>query len=405
MTTTSEMSLARPLPADPDDFRHDLHAGYAKYRPRAAVISFGAGFPVVIRHGDVTGLMTDPRTRQLETEGLAMRGITSGALHDFYSHTLLLSNPPDHARRRAPLQRAFAHRLIQELRPRIRALVAQILDEAEIDGTADFRDAVASPLPARLTAEILGAPREDTPRFAAMVYAMGRGLADFGPDDFPQIERAAGGLRAYVEELLQARRVEPREDFLTSYLARVEETGDFDPAETVMQIVTLIIAGSDTTRFGLTALLGLLLTHREQWEKLRADPAALAPGAVLEALRFEPAVGSIGRVVTEPLEIGGIVIEPDTVLNLSIVSAQRDETVFAEPQRFDIARADHPRWSLSFGFGAHRCLGEALARAEMEETLIVLAERYPDLALAGGPPGTKGHSGIRTISPLPVRWR
>lgn len=405
MNTISELPLAEPLPADPDDFRMDLHAGYAKYRPLAAVISFGAGFPVVTRFSDVTGLMTDPRTRQLQTEGLAMRGIASGALHEFYSNALLLSNPPDHARRRAPLQRAFAHRLIQELRPRIRALVDEILDVVEADGGTDFRDAVASPLPARLTAEILGAPRDDAPKFAAMVYAMGRGLADFGLDDFPDIERAAGDLRAYVEDLLRQRRVEPRDDFLTGYLRRVEETGDFTSAETLMQIVALIIAGSDTTRFGLTALLGLLLSRRDQWEKLRADPAALAPGAVLEALRFEPPVGSIGRVVTEPLEVGGIPVAPGTILNLSIISAQRDETVFADPQRFDIARDDHPRWSLSFGFGAHRCLGEALARAEMEETLIVLAERFPRLRLAGQLPETRGHSGIRTISGLPVSWR
>ena len=145
------------------------------------------------------------------------------------------------------------------------------------------------------------------------------------------------------------------------------------------------------------------MQRRPQWEALGSDPA-LVPGAVLEGLRFEPPVGAIGRVVTAPVEIDGVALKPGTVVNLSILSGQRDETVFAEPDVFDIERRDHPRWSLSFGHGAHRCVGEALARAEMEEALIALSQRLPGLRLAGDPPIAKGHTGIRGITGMRVAW-
>ncbi|RMF36622.1 MAG: cytochrome P450 [Alphaproteobacteria bacterium] len=393
----------RPLRADPDEFRPDPHAGYARCRPLTPLIEFGDGLPYAIRHADVMALMTDPRTRQMETEGLLLRGIGSGALYDFFANTMLLSNPPVHARRRRPAARAFAYRLIDRWRPRIRALVGEMLDGIAAAGEAEFLTAIAAPLPARLTARILGAPREDAPGFASLVYRMSRGLGSFRPEEFPAIEEAAAELTRYVRGLLEARRESPREDFLTDYLARVEEAGTLSEAETLMQIVSLIIAGSDTTRFGLTALFSNLLADRAQWQTVCNDPA-LAPAAVEEALRFEPPVGSIVRVLVDPLEIGGIALPEGTVLNLSMISAQRDSAVFSEPDRFDIRRDDHPRANISFGDGPHRCLGEMLARAEMEEALRAIASRFPQMRLAGPPMRPRGHTGIRGAGALPVAW-
>ncbi len=404
MPSTAPPALDRPLPADPAAFRSDPHAGFAHYRPQAAVIDVGRGSPIITRHADVEALMTEPRTRQVETDMLRFYNINSGALHDFYANSMLFSNPPVHQRRRRPAARAFAYKLIEAWRPRIRTLVTELIDEAEPSGEADFAEAIAKPLPSRITADILGIERADAPRFAAMVYGMSRGISTFREEHFPAIEAAAGDLNAYVEGLLAARRAEPRDDFLTDYLRTVEADGSLSESETLMQIVSLIIAGSDTTRFGLTALVSLLMQHRDQWQAVCTDPIR-APGAVREALRFEPPVGSIGRVVLETFDIDGILLRPGALLHLSILSAQRDEAVYADPHRFDIERDDHPRWSVSFGAGPHRCLGEALARAEMEEALIALSQRLPDLQLAGPPPVFKGHSGIRGTAPMAVRWR
>lgn len=404
MTATIEKPTKRPLALDPNEFRPDPHIGFARYRPVSGVIDLGGGMAVITRHADVVSLMTDPRTRQIETEAVEMQGITAGALHTFYANSMLVSNPPAHARRRRPAARAFAFKLIQAWRPRIRALVADMLDQVAAERETDFLETIASPLPSRLIAEIIGAPEDDAPAFAAMVKTMTRGLGSFRPVDFEAIETAAANLTAYVERLLDERRRAPRDDFLSDYLRTVSQTGELSDAETLIQIVTIIVGGSDTTRFGLTALVSLLLQHRDQWEAVCADPS-LAPGAVLEAVRFEPSVGSIGRVVTERLNIDGVPFEAGAALNLSILSAQRDEAVYAEPQVFNIARTDHPRWSVSFGMGPHRCLGEALARAEMEEALVVLCGRLPSLRLVGSPPMPKGHTGIRGITQMHVAWR
>lgn len=398
------VTVKEPLRVTAEDFRPDPHAGFARVRPLSGLLDMDGAFPLAPRHADVERLMTDPRTRQIETEPLTLRGITEGALYDFYANSMLVSNAPAHGRRRAPAARTFAFKLIEAWRPRIRALVTELIETQAAAGEMNLLDAIAAPLPSRIIAEILGAPEEDAPRFAEMVYSMSRGIGAFRDAQFPNIEAAAAELTAYVGELLAARRTAPRDDFLTDYVNSVDEAGRLTAAETLMQIVTLIIAGSDTTRFAFTALVSLLLERRAQWEAVCADPA-LAPGAVREALRYEPPVGSIGRVATEPLEIDGAPVEADTVLVLSMLSAQRDESVYADPQRFDITRCDHPRWSVTFGGGAHRCLGEALARAELEEALIALAQRLPGLEIVGAPAAYRGHTGIRGITPLTVGWR
>lgn len=390
-----------PLAADPNAFRPDPHAGFARYRPLAGLIDLGEGFPVVTRHADVLRLITDPRTRQVETEPLTSRGISTGFLYDFFANSMLLSNPPAHGRRRAPAARAFAFKVVEAWRPRIRALVADLIAAAARRPEFEFVEAIASPLPARSVAMIVGVPPEDASEFAPLVYAMSRGLGAFREADREGIERAAAKLMGYVERQIAARRRQPEDDFLTDYLQRVDELGELSPLECLMQIVSIILAGSDTTRFALTMLVGLLLENPEQWQAVVGEPGQ-APAAVLEALRFEPPVGTIARVATEAIQVDGVPVAPGTPLALSILSAQRDEAQFREPMRFDIARADQPRLSLSFGHGPHRCLGEALARAELEESLVELTRQLPALCLVGERPRGRGHGGIRGIQPMPV---
>lgn len=398
-----DLSPRRVVKVDPQEFRPDVHACFAKYRPLTGLIDTGGGMLLVIRHADVERLMADPGTRQIEADLVEMRGIASGALHRFFSNSMLTSNPPAHANRRGPTARAFAFKLIQEWRPRIRQVVLDLIERNAGKGTMEFVQDIASSLPARIIAEILGIPEEDAPQFAALVYGMSKGLSNFRAEELESIEAHAIDLMAYVEKLLNSRRHRPRDDFLTDYLKSVAEADLLSETETLIQIVTLIIGGSDTTRFGLTAMISLLLQHRHQWERVCADPG-LAPAAVREAVRFEPAIGAVGRVVVEPLTVDGVRLDPGTLLSLSLCSAQRDETVYSAPQSFDITRQDHPRWSVSFGGGAHRCMGEALARAEMEEALIALSQRLPGLELADGPAWVKGSSGLRSIGPLPLRW-
>jgi cytochrome P450 len=148
--------------------------------------------------------------------------------------------------------------------------------------------------------------------------------------------------------------------------------------------------------------VALLLQHHEQWEAVCRDPA-LVPAAVTEAMRYEPSVASVGRVTREEITLDGQTLPRHQFVALSTMSAMRDETIYAEPDRFDIHRADQPRWHPVFGNGPHRCLGEALARAELEEGLAALTSRIPQLELTL-PPKLQGHVSIRRIDDMRVRW-
>jgi cytochrome P450 len=132
--------------------------------------------------------------------------------------------------------------------------------------------------------------------------------------------------------------------------------------------------------------LAHLLRHPDQWRAFCADPDGLKKGVVNEGLRYEPIVSGVPRVAVRDIEIDGYLVPAGTPIAVSLLSALRDPDVYADPDRFDIARTDHPRWHPIFGGGAHRCVGEALARAEMEETLAVIAKLAPHAKLVGAFP-------------------
>src|SRR5262249_44739158 len=157
----------------------------------------------------------------------------------------------------------------------------------------------------------------------------------------------------------------------------------------------LIIGSADTTRVAVAMQLTLLLRHREQWIEVCRNPT-LIPGAVAEAMRFEPSGAGTVRLAREDIEVGGRVIPAGQLVVLSTMSAMRDEAEYRSPDTFDIHRTDQPRLHPIFGFGAHRCIGEALARAELEESLSAITARIPQLRLDTAP-RIKGHYGVRRI--------
>ena len=380
----------------------DPHAAYREARALGPLVGFRDGSLMAIRAADVTRLLGDRRVRQVGVEGMQAAGVPKGPFLDWARETLLLSHGRDHVRRRTPLARAFAFPVMNALRPAIRRAAERLVADWPEGGEVELRDAFAAQLPARTIAEILGLPEADVPEFTRLVYQMAEGLT-FGarPEDYPPVQEAAAGLRDYVAGLLADRRAKPRGDFLSDYVARVDADDDLSESEKIVQIVTVIIGGADTTRAAMTALVSLLMDHRAQWEAVCADPA-LAAGAVAEGLRFEPSVGSVAVITEEPVEVGDRSVPAWRVLSLSMMSAMRDPELYADPETFDIRRADHPRLHLVFGGGPHRCLGEALARAELEEGLIALTRTWPGLRRAGPPVRMSGVGGIRSASRLTV---
>ena len=386
------------------ELERNPHNIFKTYRPLTPFIKREDGVFVAIRADDVESLATDPRTRQMQTEIGLVRGVTQGPLFDFFNNTMLLSNGVAHRRRRAPLSRAFALKVVTDLRPHIRKIVNDLIDQHYAHGEMRFRDELAAWIPARVISDMLGMSPEDIPEFTRNVYQLARSLSpSFRREDVPELNDAADWLTKYVEALLEKRRHEPRDDLLTSYLHAVDEADVLSHIEVLIQIVSVILAGSDTTRAALTIQLSLLMQHREQWDALRRDPS-LIRGAVLESLRYEPSVGSFPRFTLEEIEIDGQMVPRGVMLSMSTLSAMRDPTLYRDPDRFDISRTDHPRRHAVFGAGSHRCLGETLALSELEETLAVLLERLPNLDLVGLAPTVQGSGGIRQVSELHIRW-
>ncbi|WP_161861318.1 cytochrome P450 [Algicella marina] len=363
--------------------------------------SFGLVF--AFSHAHLQYFLTDDATRQLELDILQMQEITAGPLHEFIDHSLLFSNGEVHRRRRTPLARAFAFPLMDALRPAVRQEAQALIRPLIGKGPTPFLEAVAGPFPARIVAGILGLPDADIPAFTRRVYSAIRGLSIQRSENIAATTEDTRHLLAYVAELLADRRRTPQDDFLSQYVARTAES-PLSEAEVRAQIVTLILAGSDTTRAALTAILSRLLHTPDQWSLLKDDPDRHLQGAVAEGLRLEPVIGSYARVTTRQLELEGYHLPAGTIVGPLSLTALRDPEIYADPDTMDITRRDHPRLHPIFGAGPHRCLGEALARIELEEALRVIATEAPETTCIGPPAELRGLGAVREVVGMTVEF-
>ncbi|MEO0831026.1 MAG: cytochrome P450 [Pseudomonadota bacterium] len=389
--------LPRATPRDRG--QPDLHYLRALQRLGPLVVD-KYGLLMCFSHDDFQFCITTPETRQIETDILRLMGVTSGPAFEFVSNSLLFSNGDLHKSRRAPMARTFAWSLMEALRSEIRGVAMSIVEPLKGKGV-DFVAQISGPLPAHVIARIIGAPEADIPKFTRLVYSASRAISYQSPDIAAEATRDMGALATYVEGLLDDRRAIPRDDFLTDFVA---QTGgmDLSAAEIRSQIMTLILAGSDTTRLSLAMAVVQLLQEPGAWDTFRADPDGLKGLVVSEALRLEPPVGAMARIFTDDVERHDTLIPAGTIVSASFLTAQRDPEVYDQPDSFRPGRQDMPRHHPVFGAGPHRCLGEALARAELEEALVVLAELCPDLRLDGPAPVPRGLGAVRSIGAMPV---
>jgi pimeloyl-[acyl-carrier protein] synthase len=390
------MSLARPtLPAAldallvSDAIMEDPYPIYAEVRAQGPVLWSEAWRAwVVSRYDDVNVSLRDKdhlsnenRQAQLFTHLPAEQQVQVAPLrHYFAQKDVIGSDPPDHTRMRALVQKAFTPRTVASLEGRVRALARDMLGEAVQPGTFDFVAEVAHPLPVILIAELLGAPPEDRHLFkrwsAEILGFQGTGKTELAPALVSQ--RSLLELFDYMNRLIDDRRVAPRDDVITTLaLAEVDGRG-FSRDELLATCNTLLTAGHETTTNLIGSLLRLLLTHPEAWAAVRADPRTHA-GAIEEALRYDaPKQRNFRRAKRAHVFRDVAIAENDMVFQL-IGSANHDPEHFAAPERFDIRRT--PNDHLAFGAGIHFCLGAPLARAEARIVLETLLELAPDVRL------------------------
>jgi len=363
----------------------DVYAAIKALRDETPLVRGPLGMTLALRHRHLD-LVTGGATRQIETETKIMQGITSGPIFDFVDTAMLFANGDAHQRRRAPISRTFAFKLMDAMRPKVTAIATELVTERLGQGPFDFITEIAAQIPARVIADILGIPRADLPVFMQWVQDTAEALGFIDVARRDQIEASLTAFNAYVAKLLADRRANPSGDFLSEYVEATAKDANLSEQEVRTQVVGLILAGSDTTRGSMCMTLAQLLAHPDQWRAFCADPDGLKKGVVNEGLRYEPVISAIPRVALEDIDVDGYRIPAGSIIAVSILSALRDPDVYADPEAFDITRTDHPRWHPVFGAGAHRCAGEALARAEMEETLAVVARLAPDAKLVGAFP-------------------
>jgi cytochrome P450 len=314
------------------------------------------------------------------------------ALRDLPLAALLFMDPPDHTRLRRMLSPVFTPRAIERLRPRVASIVDAALDG--LDDTADLLVEVGYLVPLAVIAELLDAGAEGAEVFRAQTPGLVRMLeVDADEDDFAASTDAFTAVTLFLVPLIDERRRDPGDDFISALLAVDDMTVD----EVLATTILLLAAGHETTANLIGNGTLALLRHPDQRPHLLADPAR----AVEELLRACGPVRLAGRTALTDHTLGDHRVgEGDQVL-VRIDAANRDPRRYADADRLDLTRPGPPH--LAFGGGAHFCLGAALARLEAAETLVRLYTRFPGMTLAGPPPAHRPSTTFRGLTGLPVR--
>ena len=305
--------------------------------------------------------------------------------------TMLFLNPPDHTRIRGLVSRAFTPKRVEELRPEIESLLDPVLDRFADEGGGDVMAHLAIPYPVAVISELLGVPSEGNEHIRPWVHAS-TAFIDPAADE-EQLARAQDGIEHLVEyfaELIEEKRSHP-DDRLLSALIEVEAAGDrLSPEELIANTLLLYAAGFETTSNLIGNGLRLLLEHPDQMDRLRAD-RSLLPSAMWEVLRADSPVQLNNRVVLAETEIFGELRPRGSSFIILQGSGNRDDSVYPDAATFDVGRFAGPDVPppLSFGWGAHHCLGAHLARAEGEIAFGALLDRFGSIALDAGRTGRR----------------
>ena len=396
------------------EFRATAHETYAQMREESPVHlqpGLDGETPIwfVTRYDDVVELLTDNKSFVLDpllalTQAeLEARTADGFAADERVNENLLSKDGADHRRLRRLVTKAFTPRIVEGLRPRIQAIADELVDRVAERGSMELVDDFAFPLPITVIAELLGIPAEDRARFRE--WSNSFVMPPLTPELQEQLARHTDEFVSYLDANFQARRADPRDD-LVSALVQAEDAGDhLSENELSSMVVLLIVAGHETTVSLIANAVLALLTHPEERDRLRSDPALL-PSAVEELLRYDsPVERTITRWAATDVELGGATISRGELVIAVVGSANRDAGQFREPDRLDLGREAAGK-HVGFGRGAHYCLGAPLARLETEIALETLLRRLPGLRLAIAEADLywRPIPLFRSLAELPVAW-
>ena len=357
----------------------------------------------VLTYESVMGILRDKRWHSATGLVAQMQGISDDAFLGRRRVSILNAEGEVHVRLRRLVAPAFSPRSADRLRPFMRDVVNSLVDPFAASGTAEVVRDICEPYPIPIICELLGAPKEDWKLFSRLASDVLRIFSGNLAEDMPIIVAAQQELEEYTKGLIAERRNKPADDLITD-LITAEESGDkLSTDELVMMVEAVIVGGTDTTRNQLGLALALFAEHPDQWEILRNNPD-LAQRAVEEVMRFSGAVSGTIRFASEDIEYNGVLFPKGTFMSTSMSTGNYDSSVFPQPETFDITREPVGQPHLSLGAGIHYCLGASLARAELQESFVVLSQRLPNLALNGVVEYKPTGVGIFGPSSLPVTF-
>jgi len=397
-------------PASPE-FQANPHRIWSRLRAEQPIyprlMPDGRRSWVVTRHRDCVAVLRDPDCSAQKFPNHVLNQLAADPAAPFavIARTvlgmMLVKDDPDHGRLRGLVNKAFTPRVVSELRPRVQAITDELLDAAAARGELDAIADLGMPLPIIVIAELLGVPLEERANLKRwsdkLVTFLDGTIREKG---LAEAARACVEMRAYMDRVFAERRAAPRDDLISRLIAAHELGDRLSDDELFGTVVLILAAGHETTTNLIGNGLYTLLRHPAELARLRARPGLIG-SAVEELLRYEGPVALTSRNPIRDYELDGRTIAKDDELSLVLASANRDPAAFADPDRLDLSRGENRH--LSFGFGAHFCLGAALARLEGQIALGSIVARFPGLKLASESVEWKPGIALRGLVALPVR--
>ena len=363
--------------ADAEDQRNALLA-----LSKESWIAKGVFAYPIFRYEDCVAILRDKRWHSAAALAAEAFGVNDPRLKERRRESILSAEGDVHTRLRRLVAPSFSPRAADRLRPFMREVMNSLIDPVAKNGKCDLATDICDPYPIPIICELLGAPKKDWQLFSRWAEDVLRIFNATASEELDIIFKAQDELGEYTRQLIADRRSRPADDLITSLIA-AEEAGDkLDEAELEMMVEAVIVGGTDTTRNQLGCSIALFAEHPEQW-KLLAEQPELAGKAVEETMRYFGAVRATGRFASEDIEYKGVLFPKGTLVTPSLSIANRDETVFNDANIFDITREPAGQPQMTFGSGIHYCLGAALARAEQQEALPIMAQRMKNLRIDG----------------------
>ena len=360
---------------------------------------------VVTRYPDVLNVLHSfsadrtPTPEQLTAMGLS--GLNPIA--KVMVKQMLFMDAPAHTRLRGLASAAFTPRKVEVLRGHIQEISENLLDRVQAQGQMDIIADYAAPMPAIVTAEMLGVPTEDHANLKKWSTDFAEMLGNFqhNPDRIPRVLESTNNLTDYFQTAIDKMRLHPREGLIHSFMTAEVEGDRLTDEEIVANCIVTMVGGQETTTNLIGNGLLTLMRNPDQLARLR-DDRSLIPSAVEELLRYESPSQHTGRIAREDVQIGNREIRKGQAVMAIMAAANRDPERFPDPDRLILDRSDNKH--LAFGWSSHFCFGAPLARMEGQIAFETLLRRLPNLELVPGPLTWRNNSGLRGLMALPVTF-